>query len=379
MKPLKYNIVATADYHWGAMDAEKQMQESQFILDYLTSNKVDLFVICGDYFDHRLLVNSKAATTAMAFMKALINISEDKKFKIVLMQGTESHDFDQLEIFRSFENENFKIVRETTCEDTLPNLKCLYTPDETLISDEYYIKYIDTLNQDIDIMFFHGTFDVNAIGRKLDDKVPNVLFDYSFFNKKTKLMVGGHWHNGDSYGNMYYTRSPYRWKFEEDLPKGFIHIEYDTTKRKYKLDRIENTNTDRYYTFYVDTSLYTEINQYATLLNEVKSMLIDGIEHIRIKISITDDKELNNSCVDNLINEFQNSKQVKVVTENKFAKQIKQKHIEENNEYVDKFKYIFDNNNSLSSIYQKFILDTKGVDISVDVIESILQDMHIDI
>lgn len=379
MKPLKYNIVATADYHWGAMDAEKQMQESQFILDYLTSNKVDLFVICGDYFDHRLLVNSKAATTAMAFMKALINISEDKKFKIVLMQGTESHDFDQLEIFRSFENENFKIVRETTCEDTLPNLKCLYTPDETLISDEYYIKYIDTLNQDIDIMFFHGTFDVNAIGRKLDDKVPNVLFDYSFFNKKTKLMVGGHWHNGDSYGNMYYTRSPYRWKFEEDLPKGFIHIEYDTTKRKYKLDRIENTNTDRYYTFYVDTSLYTEINQYATLLNEVKSMLIDGIEHIRIKISITDDKELNNSCVDNLINEFQNSKQVKVVTENKFAKQIKQKHIEENNEYVDKFKYIFDNNNSLSSIYQKFILDTKGVDISVDVVESILQDMHIDI
>ena len=198
---LKYNIVATADYHWGAMDAEKQMQESQFILDYLTSNKVDLFVICGDYFDHRLLVNSKAATTAMAFMKALINISEDKKFKIVLMQGTESHDFDQLEIFRSFENENFKIVRETTCEDTLPNLKCLYTPDETLISDEYYIKYIDTLNQDIDIMFFHGTFDVNAIGRTLDDKVPNVLFDYSFFNKKTKLMVGGHWHNGDSYGN----------------------------------------------------------------------------------------------------------------------------------------------------------------------------------
>ena len=379
MKPLKYNIVATADYHWGAMDAEKQMQESQFILDYLTSNKVDLFVICGDYFDHRLLVNSKAATTAMAFMKALINISEDKKFKIVLMQGTESHDFDQLEIFRSFENENFKIVRETTCEDTLPNLKCLYTPDETLISDEYYIKYIDTLNQDIDIMFFHGTFDVNAIGRKLDDKVPNVLFDYSFFNKKTKLMVGGHWHNGDSYGNMYYTRSPYRWKFEEDLPKGFIHIEYDTTKRKYKLDRIENTNTDRYYTFYVDTSLYTEINQYATLLNEVKSMLIDGIEHIRIKISITDDKELNNSCVDNLINEFQNSKQVKVVTENKFAKQIKQKHIEENNEYVDKFKYIFDNTNSLSSIYQKFILDTKGVDISVDVVESILQDMHIDI
>jgi hypothetical protein len=106
-------------------------------------------------------------------------------------------------------------------------------------------------------------------------------------------------------------------------------------------------------------------------------MIADGIEHIRIKISITDDKELNNSCIDNLINEFQNSKQVKVVTENKYAKQIKQKHIEENNLYADKFKYIFDSNNSLSQIYQKFIYDTKGIDIPVDAIECILNDMHL--
>ena len=371
---MKYNIIATADYHWGAMDADRQLRESQFILDYITSNKVDLFVICGDYFDHRLLVNSKSAINAIAFMKALINIAEDKKFKIVVMQGTESHDFDQLEAFRSFENEYFRIFKETTVDETLPGLYCLYAPDENTISNEYYVKYINMFNEhDLDIMFFHGTFDVNAIGRTLADQVPNVLFDYSFFNQKTKLMVGGHWHNGDSYGNMYYTRSPYRWRFEEDLPKGFIHINYDTNTKKYKL----NTDTEKYYTFYVDTSLYTNINQYSVLLSDVKRMMQDT-EHIRIKISITDEKELNNSCIDNLINEFQSSKQVKVVTDNKLAKQVRQKHIEENNEYADKFKYIFDNNNSLSTIYKKFIFDTKGVDIPLEEIESILNDMHLE-
>lgn len=376
---MLYNIVATADYHWGAMDADKQLQESQFILDYITTNKVDLFVICGDYFDHRLLVNSKAAINAMIFMKAVINISEDKGFNVVIMQGTESHDYDQLEIFRSFENERFKIFKETSVDESLPGLQCLYAPDENLVPDEYYVKYLDVINKDnLDIMFFHGTFDVNAIGRNLKDNIPNVLFDYSFFNKKTKLMVGGHWHNGDNYGNMYYTRSPYRWKFEEDLPKGFIHIEYDTDKKEYNLDRVENKNTDRYYTFYVDTSLYTEINQYAILLSDVKTMLKDGIEHIRIKITITDDKELNNSCIDNLINEFQTSKQVKIVTENKYAKQIKEKHIEENNEYANKFKYIFDGNNSIPSIYQKFILDTQGIDIPLEEIEAIINDMKLD-
>ena len=376
---MKYNIVATADYHWGAMDADKQLQESQFILDYLTNNKVDLFVICGDYFDHRLLVNSKAAINAMAFIQAVINISQDKKFTIVVMQGTESHDYDQLEIFRSFESPSFKIIKETTFDETLSGLKCLYTPDETMISDDYYVKYINTINRDdIDIMFFHGTFDINAIGRNMHDQIPNVLFDYSFFNRNVQLMVGGHWHNGDNYGKMYYTRSPYRWKFEEDLPKGFIHIEYNTSTKKYKLNRIENITTDRYYTFYVDTSLYTEINQYSILLSDVKRMLADGIEHIRIKITITDDKELNNSCIDNIINEFQNSKQVKVVTENKYAKQIKKTHLEENNEYIDKFKYIFDGNNSISKIYQQFIFDTKGIDIPLEEIEYILKDMHLE-
>ena len=376
---LKYNIVATADYHWGAMDADKQLQESQFILDYLTNNKVDLFTICGDYFDHRLLVNSKAAINAMAFMQAVINISQDKKFNIVIMQGTESHDFDQLEIFRSFESPSFKIIKETSVDESLPGLQCLYAPDENLISNDYYAKYIDVINRDdLDIMFFHGTFDINAIGRSIDDQIPNVIFDYSFFNKKVNLMVGGHWHNGDNYGKMYYTRSPYRWKFEEDLPKGFIHIEYDAKTKKNKIERIENTNTDRYYTFYVDTSLYNDINQYSVLLNEVGTMIRDGVEHIRIKISITDDKELNNSCIDNIINEFQNSKLVKVVTENKYAKQIKKSHIEESNQYMDKFKYIFDGNNSISTIYKKFIYDTKGIDIPLEEIESIINDMHLE-
>ena len=32
---MKYKIVCAADFHWGVMDADKQYNESQFILDYL--------------------------------------------------------------------------------------------------------------------------------------------------------------------------------------------------------------------------------------------------------------------------------------------------------------------------------------------------------
>ena len=108
---MKYNILASADYHWGAMDADKQYEESAFIINYLKSHDIDLYVICGDYFDHRLLMNSKSAFNSIRLIDEIKTLSKEKNFKIVIFDGTESHDYDQLEIFRTFEDENFKIFQ----------------------------------------------------------------------------------------------------------------------------------------------------------------------------------------------------------------------------------------------------------------------------
>ena len=56
-----YNILCAADFHWGAMDADKQYEENRFITDYIKENDIDLFVIAGDWWNSRLLVNSRAA------------------------------------------------------------------------------------------------------------------------------------------------------------------------------------------------------------------------------------------------------------------------------------------------------------------------------
>ena len=55
-----YKILCGADFHWGAMDPDKQKEELRFIYEYLEKKPIDLLVICGDYFDHRLLLNSKS-------------------------------------------------------------------------------------------------------------------------------------------------------------------------------------------------------------------------------------------------------------------------------------------------------------------------------
>ena len=177
---------------------------------------------------------------------------------------------------------------------------------------------------------------------------------------------------------MYYTRSPYRWKYDEDLPKGIVHIEYDTDKKEYKLDRIENTNTDRYFTFHVDTTLYTDINQYSNLLRSVDDKINDGVEHVRIKIEITDDKDLNKSCVDNLVNKFQGNRRVKVDIENKYVKKMKKERTKELNIFKDKYKYIFDADSKLPDIFKQFIFDTKGIDVPEEEIAAVLNDLNVE-
>lgn len=375
---MKYKIVCAADFHWGVMDADKQYNESQFILDYLNTHDCDLFVVCGDYFDHRLLMNSKSAFNSIKLMDEIKTISKIKNFKIVMFDGTESHDYDQLEIFRSFEDESFIIYRETTFAETLPGLSCMYAPDANMTTNDYIVKYgSKIMDSDIDIMFFHGTFDTIMVDRTLDDDIPNVIFEYSFFNHNTHLMVGGHWHDGDKFGNMFYIRSPYRWSYGEDLPKGIMSITYDTDKKEADIERIENPNTDRYFSFEVDTSLYTDVNNYAILLKQVQDQLDSGVEHIRIKVIVTDDKDLNKSCIDNLINTYQGHKRVKVVVINKYNKQMKKKKAQELDSFKDKFKYVFDGNTPLPKLYRQFILDTKGIDIPEERIMTILSDMDI--
>ena len=49
---MKYNILAIADIHWGAMDPDEMYNNLQYFLDFIRmKGDIDLVVICGDYFN----------------------------------------------------------------------------------------------------------------------------------------------------------------------------------------------------------------------------------------------------------------------------------------------------------------------------------------
>ena len=375
---MKYKIVCIADIHWGALDADKQRKELSIIFEYLSEHKIDLVVICGDYFDHKLLLNSQASLQSIDFMSSLRRLSIENGFKIRIFDGTRSHDYDQLEVFVPFDDgNNFRVFRHTTQEETLPELKCLYVPDENMSNDDWYREYgTIIMDKDNDIMFFHGNFD-NMLGGLLtndeDTNTKNVVFEYGVLSRIFSVMIGGHWHDADYIGNMYYTRSVNRWKFGEDRSKGFIVCDYDTDNRSYTITRIDNPYTDEYKTFLIDTSIFTSIDDYNSLSTDVdKKLKEDESVHIKIKIVVTNDSSNNHIFIDNIKNKYSMDRRVKISLENKFAKQKKKEKSKHLSDSKDKYAFLFNSNIGIEEKFIEFIKLTRGIELDVEDVKEAL-------
>jgi DNA repair exonuclease SbcCD nuclease subunit len=375
---MKYKIVCIADIHWGALDADKQRKELSIISEYLSEHKVDLVVICGDYFDHKLLLNSQASLQSIDFMSELRKMSKDKGFKIRIFDGTRSHDYDQLEVFMPFDDgDTFRVFRHTAQEETLPELKCLYAPDENMTTEEWYQEYGNSImDKDNDIMFFHGNFDNMLGGLLVNDETEqpkNVVFEYSVLSRIFSVMIGGHWHDADNIGNMYYTRSVNRWKFGEDRPKGFIVCDYDTDKRSYKITRVDNQYTDEYKTYLIDTSIFTTIEDYNSLSADVDRKIKEDPDiHVKIKIVVTNDSNNNKVFIDHIKNKYSMDRRVKISLENKFVKQKKKEKSKHLSDSKDKYSFLFNSSTKIEEKFIEFIKLTKGIELDINDVKEVL-------
>jgi DNA repair exonuclease SbcCD nuclease subunit len=378
---MKYRIVTIADIHWGVMDAQKQYDEFMLVLLFLqTIDRVDLVVVCGDWFDKKLSMNSSAALLAIRAMNELYRICKEKNIKIRIVKGTESHDNAQLnafEFFNSDDGEMFKIISINTLEDVLPGLKVLYCPDENINTDTYFDTYLDNLCTQVDIMFFHGSFDVAVPSIVLQESengnTNNVVFKYDYFSYMSRLMIGGHWHNGEDVEDLYYVRSLSRWEFNEEEPKGFLFTTYDTDTKKYYCKRIENIFTDEYKTFNIDTYIYNSIELYNSLIKDVDELVCDREDiKVRIVINITDDKEANTTFVSLLRSKYSGDRKVKLVIKNAVVKKKKKEEIERHERINNKFAFVRDKSLKHSKIIQEYIYATKNIDVPIESIESVV-------
>lgn len=388
---MKYNIITISDIHWGVIDPKEQLKSLEFIVKFfeysvLQGISIDMIVIAGDYFDSKLPLNSRDAIYAIQWFHKLYELALEYNVKRIRMfQGTMEHDNDQLDVFKSLvhkDSEFFKIFTHTTSEETLPELHCIYCPDETIQTSEYEFTYINEILSIHDIGFFHGSFDV-VYGELLDVKPElmtkkNVIYRYELWDKVIHgPLISGHWHDGKRYDNLYYCGSPFRYKFNEDEPKGFMFTHYDTETKEYLCKKIINPLVSEYITYEIYSNMCTSQEDYTSHLSNIDKILqkFEETSHLnnklRIKFYVVDEKTENETFITGLRHKFINRRDVKIELKNKMKEKIKKEVAKRNKERNETYEFIYKEEKEPSEIIQEFIrTNNPGTDVPLEYIRS---------
>lgn len=237
---MDITIFIIADIHLGVLDSEYQWQN---LLDHfffhIKKKKPNIIIIDGDIMHEKVAVNSSTALIFQMFIDELINTGSH----VIIVEGTRSHDDNQIKIFSHRINDKFRIYSKVTVDNIL-GIKCLFIPEEYMTNpDEYYESYLKP-DTKYDFVFGHGMFDhIAYVSKKKQINRKLIAPMWSFINHFKKIIYGkvlfGHIHTRD---NLTYVGSFGRYAHGEEEPKGFTSIIYNTEKHKIiKEEFIENT------------------------------------------------------------------------------------------------------------------------------------------
>ena len=355
---MKYNIKVISDIHFGCKDDKLLWNELQEKFFKTIDKNLDLLVVAGDLFHRVIKMNEPASQYVFSFIDQLDKYSKLYNFKIRILKGTKSHDFNQLENFKHYElnNDNFGIADKVCVEEVLDGMTVLYIPEEYVNNEEEYYK--DYFNEKYDMIFFHGTMDFAAfsshvVGNKNSKQAPNFKSN-QIANMVRGAAIGGHIHIKQNYNKkIYYTGSFSRYNFGEEEDKGFIDCIYDTENKKCEVSYVKNDLAPAYLT----VKLSDLKGDLKTKLEKIE-ILKENIDNLRIDIEENDKK--GNETIIEAIKELSNDN-IKLKVSNSFEEK-----------YDEKYTFILKKTLPLNETIQKFIEITKNKKISIERIDKIL-------
>lgn len=366
--------VAISDLHFGIRDSARLYKELSIVKDYLEKNDVQILNINGDYFDRKLSMTEPAANYAILFFDDLVRICKKKGIIMRVLQGTRSHDLNQISIFYHYSSDlNIKFFEEIA-EEELFGAKFLYIPEEyPENSEEYYKEYKE---KKYNLILGHGTWNEMAFADQIENGARNdlntapVFFFKEWSNSvENGVIIFGHIHSRHILSKkIYYPGSYTAWDFSDRSERGFATYEIDTDKNETKVTLVTNTLAPRYDVYklkdhYEDFSKVS-IEEVKTFIDE----LLKGTDNLKVDISGLSEekiKMLREVYKDNSSIKFE-QKDIQTLLE---AKKETQEAV------YDKYSYILKRELPLDKTVQRFIKEEYGKDIDLDKITKLITEV----
>lgn len=286
---MNNKFIVLSDVHLGHHSVNHMVDQFHTVLKYCEEHEIHAMVICGDLFDRKLESQSEFIKIALWFIATFLSprsgeydyVTRD----VILLQGTYSHDHDQLNLFEHLKMfGNVQIVK-TVQEINFLGYTCLCLPEVYTSIDK------KIFNEKYDYIFAHGFLEETAYSEEEVD-IEKSLHNTPVYNSDLLSNIStatfiGHVHNRNVYGcnnNVYVPGSFVRNSFgeENDNSKGFLVVDDEDNS----IIHVE-LNTYRYLTIVWDKDEREE-NDIDTILDLYNKARIDGVDFIRLKIKRND-------------------------------------------------------------------------------------------
>lgn len=383
-----------ADIHFGSSNPESLYNElKDNFLRILKGKRIDLVVIGGDTFHSIISMNTVTSRYVLLFMEKLIKLCKKEKIPhIRIIQGTMSHDNNQLNVFKMYENDkdiDFKTVLNLSEEIFPEGFKVLYVPEEYMLASkqkDYYGKYL-TKRKYYDMIFGHGSFSECKFTSKHQESEIDMssapVFDSKYFVTASRGPIYfGHIHKKLTIrDHIYYPGSFSRFCHGEEDDKGWYLSVYNMNTSKYVHEFIVNDLAPIYKTEEIQLDEFEYI--YEEVLTKPTVQLYD---FIRLKIHVeeeTDEIILKKASIKELCNNIKNLK-IDFVTEADKIREMQDQLItgayeSGYNEHYTSFnglmQYLYGETKELKheEKIQKFISKKYSKDVPIEVIKDVLE------
>ncbi len=370
-------IAVIGDLHFGIAATDREVQELRMFLDFIRTHDLDIIQFNGDYYDHKLSLGEPAAIAGMKFFNDVLSIAAEKKIKIRMIEGTQSHDRFQPRIFDEFipkdkdgKPEIDYRFFETVGTEEIDGLSVLYVPEEYPMNiDEYYAPY---KSGKYDLMFVHGTWDFINFGKSIDNNRNDMhtapVFKYDEWKSALEhgFCVSGHIHGRHGFKDKGGTKIVYpgsftAWSFDQISERGFIYIDFDPETKRFEYEFVNNDASPKYANLEV-ADLGLDLN--SASIEDIKSKIEEQsrkVDFVKVNLEgLSDDKLM-------LVKElYKGNQSIKV--------EVPQKDISMLTESADKrflrYDYLLNDTLPVDQAVRKFIKDEYGKDLTLDVIDA---------
>lgn len=366
-------VAVISDIHFGALPARELYEQliENFIKPLYKLPKLDLIVIDGDTANHKLGLDSEHSKYLSKFInKDIKKLAKKKKCAVRWVQGTLSHDNNQLDNFMHLEESSIDLkIIKTVREEDFHGFKMLYIPEEYM-SDykDYYRKYFNKSNR-YDFVFGHGMFqEVAFSGAKTEiqmKKAP-IFKSNDIINICKGPIIFGHIHDYTVIKDqIYYPGSFSRWCMGEEKKKGSVIALYNKETEKYLVSRLYNDDAPKYITMNITHYLHLPFD---IIKNAIEVTMDEtNIHKLRLNIKYTGNNKTILTNIRLVKEYYKDNKKIVVNIKNNLTLKDKT-----SKKLVLKYDYIFNKGESIENKISRFIGEEYDYKISPETVRDIL-------